>query len=148
MKQADDQWNANAGTWFDFIYYGQNSTVNWTGNPCTMSSAFIWVVSANESNPGATQLCTSGSSITRATVRLDDVGQSWYVGTGTPGAGEQDSISILTHEFGHAAGFVGHFSGSSCSQSYRETMCPSHPAGVTWWRSLEAAARTEIANAY
>jgi hypothetical protein len=53
----------------------------------------------------------------------------WYTGTGDPSANQGDLWGALTHEFGHATGFNGHFSNtyesSICAYhlEYRETMC-------------------------
>lgn len=75
-----------------------------------------------------------------------DRDERWYTGSGEPDDDELDVLSVLTHEFGHAAGFSGpfasgHFDPDSdvcASGPGQHTMCPKIAPGTTHMRSLEA----------
>ena len=75
-----------------------------------------------------------------------DRAEPWYMGADEPEDDELDVLSVLTHEFGHAAGFSGPFADGHfdpddelCAVGPKQhTMCPRIPLGTTHMRSLEA----------
>lgn len=76
-----------------------------------------------------------------------DSAETWYTGTGTPSSSQNDLLSLLVHEFGHALG-LGH-TNVSCSGTSRPTMCAGWPGGgLTFWRSLESDDQTGVSSLY
>ena len=70
---------------------------------------------------------------------------------GTPATTESDLQSVAAHEFGHAAGFAGHFAKRSkiCGNiATQHTMCAAHLAGTTRQRTLELHDQHTFASAY
>lgn len=139
-------WNAISGNWFDMTRGTDDSTVTWTGDPCsTAPSNAIWVTSRSlpAGTLGVESTCGTSTSISRSVVSFDDdFSTSWYFGSSsTVPAGEHDFRSVAVHEFGHATGFSGHWTSTdastNCSTTARHTMCPSVQTGTSYWRTLE-----------
>jgi hypothetical protein len=94
---------------------------------------------------GFTRMCVTAGRVSRFTIEIDSVlptGFSWYTGTGTPGGTQVDLLSLATHEFGHATGWLGHFVNGDdvmCpadDSPTPQTMCPVLDPGETFWRTL------------
>lgn len=91
-----------------------------------------------------TRMCPHAGRFTFQLVLDRD--ERWYTGSGEPDDDELDVLSVLTHEFGHAAGFSGPFANGHydpgdavcASGPAQHTMCPKIPPGTTHMRSLEA----------
>jgi hypothetical protein len=75
-----------------------------------------------------------------------DIAESWNIGTGAPSPSQLDMLSVLTHEFGHAA-WADH-SDAACTPTSGPTMCAGITAGTTNKRSLEADDRNGLASVY
>lgn len=95
-------------------------------------------------NLGATYVCYTSTNTVRFTMAFDTA-DKWYTGTSkTVPKGLADVISVATHEFGHAAGWSGHYDdalvsadGASCANnSGQQTMCSRHWVGTARQRSL------------
>ena len=99
---------------------------------------------------GRENTCFEDGAIIKSTIRFDTDGPSWYTGVSTSvPSGKSDARSVAIHEFGHAAGFKGHFEGTSlCSGSIRQTMCPTLPSGTSYMRTLESHDKHTIVSAY
>ena len=152
IHAGDDPWDNNSGTWLDFINSGyQDSSVVWTGSPCTTGSGTaLWIVTASISELGIESTCTNATNITRSVIRFDDTRSNWYVGSGTPSSGDYDLRSVAVHEFGHAAGFAGHWDGvgEDCTGTDRETMCSGLPSATTYKRTIESHENHTFDSAY
>ena len=113
-----------------------------------------WVVSADLApGPAATTYLCGGTYLTNFTIVIDDSGSNFYTGSGTPGPGQYDLRSLMRHEFGHATGWVWHFSASdtlTCNRptSSIHTMCSGLDPGTTYKRSLEYYDMDTFARAY
>lgn len=96
-----------------------------------------------------TYLCTSGGAL-HSFQLVFDRGDRWYTGTGAPARNQADLQSVATHEFGHATGFAGHFSGSAlCSNDASfHTMCAGHVVGTNRQRTLEEHDKHTFGAAY
>lgn len=114
---------------------------------------------------------TSNNEMSSATMVIDS-SEDWYIGTGDAPDGTQvggacingpcqvDSLSVVTHEWGHASGHLGgpngdgHYSptdstGACNDDSWKHTMCPSYgPKGDERQRTLEAHDIHTFADAY
>lgn len=137
LNYARGEWNSVPGGAFD-MFAGASSGANPVYNACSQPStniyAFAWQWDGSGGTLGNTQLCFAGSTVVRGRVFLDTL-DGWYLGSGSPG-GLYDGRSVLTHELGHAGGFVNHFS-DACAGTIN-TMCPSIGAGQSHWRTLES----------
>lgn len=114
IHAGDDPWNANSGTWLDFINAGyQDESVHWTGSACTTGSGTaVWIVTASINPLGREHTCATSRTITRSVIVLDDTRDNWYVGSSTSVPSDKyDLRSVIVHEFGHAGGFKGHWDG-------------------------------------
>lgn len=122
----------------DYVNYGSFA------NPCTLTTGsnntgVVFSIDLDylgSEVAGATQLCRSGSTITKASLAFDnDI--YWYTGTGATPGGYMDVWAVATHEFGHFFGHWIHFAEGEagvCPPSWdnnRHAMCPAIPAG-TW----------------
>lgn len=100
-----------------------------------------------------TFLCFNNlGNITGAIIEVNTLSSNWHNGGGTPGSGEWDFRSIITHEIGHALGAV-HYDSENANQcdrgtSKNATMCDADTVdritalrGTTWMRSLAYADR-------
>lgn len=158
IHSGDDEWDFTSGAWLDFNWnFGEDSTVVWLGGACTTvpQSGWLWILTDNISSLGVTSWCTTSTTITKSTIRLDDVGTTWYTGSSSSvPSGQYDLRSVITHEFGHAGGFgvssgPDHFTGSSiCSGTTRQTMCSGLPTGTSYKRTLESHDEHTFASAY
>lgn len=150
IKAGEDPWNATSAS-HDFSNGSEDSSVTWTNSCLTTGYGNqVWIVSDNISWPGATYRC-GGTYLTRVVIVLDDVGISWYTGSGSPGGSQYDLRSVMTHEFGHAGGFASHWSSSDadCSGSDAETMCVGNPpVGNVYERTLEIHEKHTYDDAY
>jgi len=122
-------------------------------NPCSIAwSGVYWRAVGGL---GQTQTCRiSGTETILSFSIVLNSGANFYTGTGTPGTGQYDALSVATHEFGHAAG-LGHFADtdpSTCNPAggrlYDNTMCGALPVRFTTWRSLELHDRHTFQAAY
>lgn len=153
IHTGDNEWDFTNGSSLDFYWnYVEDSSVVWLGGACTTvpSNGQIWIMTYSLSGLASENTCTSGSQITKSTIRLDDTRSNWYTGSSTSvPSGKYDLRSVITHEFGHAGGFA-HLSGSTiCSGSTRQTMCSGGlPTGTSYKRSLESHDKHTFANAY
>ena len=99
-----------------------------------------------------TLTCWYGGTKELSTFQLVyDTGENWYVGTGTPGNGQSDLLSVAVHELGHATGFSKHFGAGSaiCAlNTKQQTMCPTHLLGSTWQRTLGDHDKHTFSSAY
>jgi hypothetical protein len=138
----------------DFSYAGETTaTTPDPLNPCSIAwSGVYWRAVGGL---GQTQTCRiSGTETILSFSIVLNSGANFYTGTGTPGTGQYDALSVATHEFGHAAG-LGHFADtdpSTCNPAggrlYDNTMCGSLPVRFTTWRSLELHDRHTFQAAY
>lgn len=146
-KAGDNPWNALSGSTLDFSLVSETSLTNLdlSTNPCGGTppnpSIEIFVYGgATGTSLGVTWRCVGIVHLEHAYVGLRSA-SSWYVGSGSPGSGEYDLRSTITHEFGHAGGLNIDFSGSTLcdtdnSPAYH-TMCGGAIISNTWKRSLE-----------
>lgn len=150
LHTGDDGWDSVSENWFDWGWQGEFDTVAWTGGACATAptnGVHYLVTTGTFSGSGVTNLCTSGSTILRGVTRFDH-SEPWNFGSGTPGAGQTDLRSLVVHEMGHAAGWVGHLASPCGFVDYQATMCATPYGGQTWWRSLQSYDTTQIAAAY
>jgi hypothetical protein len=112
---------------------------------------------------GLTNTCVvnphgQGAIITKFQITLEAYpdNEYWYFGAGDPGR-RWDLESIVTHEAGHATGFVGHFTHREQPQdcpiprtAAAATMCGGADGvkGTTWIRTLEELDRSALTHTY
>lgn len=103
---------------------------------------------------GLVKRCTSGTTITKASLTLDSTGPPWYTGTGDSLPGTVDLQSVTVHEWGHVLGFSGHWTAgeattcpSPAETVIRHVMCPSLVSGSEI-RTLKAHDRDTFLAAY
>lgn len=135
--------------------YGANV---WTD---VTTSSWYWIINAPTSPndirygaidgpgniAGIVQPYTCGGWLCQFYLKYDGA-ESWYIGSGTPGAGQIDLRSIAAHEFGHAAG-LGHTQAAYCpGNASNATMCSGYVPGTTYLRTLEADDRAGLFTAY
>ncbi len=150
---GDNPWDAVSGNWLDFGWSGiTDSSVVWLGGACsTAPSNRMWIMTYNLSSLATSNLCTSGSSILRSTIRVDDVGRVWHTSSSSSIASNaRDLRSVIVHEFGHAEGFLGHFTepDADCTGSNRQTMCQGLPKGTIYKRTLQGHDKHTVKSAY
>lgn len=144
LQSAISTWVNVFGSSYDPYYLGQDSSYIWTGNGCTTgASGVITLVSVNISAVAETIQCRSGSTMTRATYKLDTT-VTWYNGTSTSvPAGQNDFWSNATHELGHGGGFTGsHFTDAMACPGpgtvNQSTMCATTSLESSVWRTLSS----------
>ncbi|HEY5890455.1 MAG TPA: hypothetical protein VIW94_07135 [Acidimicrobiia bacterium] len=145
-KSGDDAWNALSGSTLRFKFHSEVNLADkdLTTNPCggtpPDASIEIFVYGGTQSTLGVTWRCVGIIHLERAYVGLRSA-STWYVGAGSPGAGQYDLRSTITHEFGHAGGLNIDFSGTSLCDNDNNppyhTMCGTALISNTWKRSLE-----------
>lgn len=99
---------------------------------------------------GRTYLCWTSSGRLHSFQVVFDSTDRWSL-DGTPTSVESDLQSVAAHEFGHAAGFAGHFGAGTriCGNvATQHTMCGSHRGGTIRQRTLELHDRHTFASAY
>jgi hypothetical protein len=138
-------WDALGGS-IDYTWKGTKSL---SRNPCdqaTRGENLIGMrpLDGRGKNLAMTTVCRSGSTIVRF-VTVFDSAEPWYTGTSTTVPhGRPDLWSVAVHEFGHAAGWAGHFddpalglgAGLCGNFSGQHTMCATHYSGTARQRSL------------
>lgn len=155
IHASDDPWNNVTDSWFDFQQaQGENPHVQWLGTACaTAPSNGVWILTDDlpSTSIARENTCYDGDPIIKSTIRFDHVGPNWYTGASSSvPSGKKDLRSVAVHEFGHAAGFNGHFTGPSvCKGSTRQTMCPGPiQSGTSYRRTLGNHDAHTIASAY
>ena len=157
LHASDDPWNSVSDSWLDFQQSaGENPHVQWQGSACaTAPSNGVWILTDDLPNTAIARENTcydeDPTIIIKSTIRFDHVGPSWYTGASSSvPSGDKDLRSVAVHEFGHAAGFNGHFTGPSvCKGSTRQTMCPGPlQSGTSYRRTLGNHDAHTIAAAY
>ncbi|VAW31133.1 hypothetical protein MNBD_CHLOROFLEXI01-4460 [hydrothermal vent metagenome] len=94
-----------------------------------------WIDGAGGYLGVATRYWPWNTYISWATIKVE-TNESWYTGTGSPGATEIDLQSLLTHELGHGVAIL--HTNVSCTGTSRPTMCSGQPVGTNYMRSLES----------
>ena len=145
VRDAAQAWNA-IGTRAQLIDVAEPADTDPTSCPAVpQPNAVHWRrVDGRGRHRAYTRMCPYAGRFTFQLVIDRD--ERWYTGTGEPEDDELDLLSVLTHEFGHAAGFSGPFASGHfdpddalCAPgSNQQTMCPKIPPGTTHMRSLEA----------
>jgi len=146
---GNDQWDVISGSTFDYDQLADVDLANWDaahdggsspicGRP-KPTNADLHVFGNHSDGFGedgsadsvlaATEVCQDWYQfweITHAYITIDsDHGSDWYTGDGATPPNKFDLRSTVTHEFGHAAGFGGHWDGDEpmTSQSDWEVLC-------------------------
>lgn len=155
MRAGAAPWNGVAGSGFDFNWSGtEDPNIDWTWNGCTTTPGYgVWLLTGNLGGDLAwTARCVDGNEIESVAVVFDYFGPSWHTHSSQYIPSNRiDLRGVATHEFGHAAGFRGHFDDDSqveCDGNYRETMCSTIDPGKSYWRSLEEHDRQTFADEY
>lgn len=177
VTNAAAQWNAQGGTAeVDFFAAGGADHPNFafptgcSGGTSTLGARTLHyedLDSIGSGVLGATLTCFNTSTAQIVTFHMAiDNDRDWYTGTGDANDGflqtcvpscQDDLWSVLSHEFGHATGFIGpsstggHFaeSDAACPESdARNTMCPSIAPGTERMRTLEGHDIHTFTNAY
>ncbi|MGI8775483.1 MAG: matrixin family metalloprotease [Actinomycetota bacterium] len=156
VKEADGPWNA-IGAGMYFVKQSQVNDFNALECPSTYQKNGIHIGSidgtpSSDNTLARTYKCKfSGTSeLYSAQIKFDEA-EAWYTGDATPPPSDKfDVEAIATHEFGHATGWSGHFleSGTHCTDTPKETMCPTIPSGKAYWRTLETHDKHTLVNAY
>lgn len=127
IRDAMAAWNALGGEAHFFA-----------SNNCSYFDTFILVSYDTYSNFGELSqnlwhFCGEPGAICwdKTTLHWDST-QNWYVGTGTPAAGQSDAQSMFTHELGHAL-YLGHSTNTAATMY--GTQLGSNGT-ETWKRSL------------
>lgn len=147
---ADDPWDAVSGNWLDFHWGGVDTGVFTWQSACLSPSGGVYVGTAAISPMATEKTCSNSTTITRSNIAVDRTGRDWHYSAAAPAATKLDLRSVLVHEFGHAAGFAGHFAGSALCPggSSDHTMCSGISAGEYHPRTLEWNDEQQIAMAY
>lgn len=104
---------------------------------------------------GKTNTCETPGWIMRFSLVMNQ-DKPWHFSSSYPPATSWDLQSLVTHEVGHATGFLGHFavpSADTCNQNdatYYATMCDYDPLtkGTTKMRTLQDHDIHTLTNAY
>jgi hypothetical protein len=144
INNGYSQWNnaENTGRAVDFSNSGATSVTGNADSPCSATYNGIYWRNLDYLGTGVlgfTPHCENSSGVvTRFSMSLDS-NAPWYVGTGDAPSGRVDLWSVTTHEFGHATGWVGHFSEGDAvcpDDSTRATMCPGIYPGTERQRTV------------
>lgn len=142
-----------------FDFDGPTTAVGDWSNACTTSfNGVYWRQGTSYSGTwfGKTNTCVTPGYVTRFTLVVNQ-DQPWYVSSGNPPSTQWDLQSVVTHEVGHATGWVGHFgpipSADVCNQSDPSaymTMCGYDPTakGTNKMRTLGQHDQHTLYNAY
>jgi hypothetical protein len=155
INRGADQWNAaRISLEPRFVNAGATATVGNADRPCSATyNGVYWrdLDYLGSTVLGYTPHCENVAGVVTRFSMSIDADASWYVGTGATPNGRYDAWSVLTHEFGHATGWVGHFaeSDSACpNDATRSTMCPSIYPGTDRQRTLGTHDRHTLQAAY
>jgi hypothetical protein len=110
----------------------------------------VYVGTAAISPLALEKTCATSTTVSRSNIAIDRTGRNWEFGPSNASSSEWDLRGVLVHEFGHAAGFAGHFSGSSrCpGGSADHSMCNGLSLGEDHVKTLETDDENEIKTAY
>jgi hypothetical protein len=156
VNDADGPWNA-VGTSMHFVKQPEVNDFNALNCPSSYQKNGIHIgpidgTPINDNTLARTYRCIfSGTNEWYSFQIKFDVEEPWYTGASTPPpAFAFDLQAVATHEFGHATGFTGHFGGGSsyCTETPKQTMCPTLAKGKAYPRSLETHDKHTFQNAY
>jgi len=149
VQSADDPWDNVGSSWLDFNWGGTDTSV-FTWQDACLSPDGVFVGTAAITPLGREKTCTNSGNMRASNIAIDRTGRNWEFGPANASSNEWDMRSVLVHEFGHAAGWVGHFAGSSrCpNTSADQTMCAALGLGEEHWRTLESDDEFEVGLAY
>lgn len=150
VANAESKWSDRAtGRSPNFIYAGE-ADLTGAFTPCSGPNA-VFKAGMEVGTVGYTPGCYQDGKQVGFTLVMNNI-YNYYWGTGTPASNQIDARSILTHEFGHATGWYGHFAQTSdtCGGTGPDqTMCRVYePSTPTEWRSLEEHDKHTIDAAY
>lgn len=138
----------------DFRYWDTGTDDSLVGMPrvgCWDKHVFAGIIDGSGGTLAWTRMCRAGDRMTGFVINFDRE-EKWYNGTGSPASDQFDLIGVAAHEFGHASGWLNHWTSSSSTlcpwTSSRHVMCPSITDGVTWWRSLKTHDFHTFSSAY
>lgn len=152
-KDGAQQWN-NVGTTMTF----NKLSGDWGGYAADVcptqeqKDGLHWgTIDGGGGTLARTYRCVSGSNLHSFQIKYDQA-ENWHGGTTDPGPNEADFWSVSAHEFGHATGWNGHFSGTSsycnANSTDHHTLCPTTYLGTKWDRSLNTHDVHTFDNAY
>lgn len=128
-------------------YYCRRSA----GGGMVLGMTFTWYDTATGEIPDtATVICESGYFYNTSTLLFESYAIDWYVGTGTPAWDQQDLLSTITHEMGHALGLQ-HSSEDSAETDaglLEATMYYSSSWGATNQRDINSDDQSGISALY
>lgn len=173
IKAGIANWSdRDGGNGPQFVFDGTAEATNPTLDACSSTNNKIYWSEGLQATfgYGVTSTCVTAPDLPSDYPRITKFVQAyeatpdqsaWYSESGSPGPNQWDLRSIVTHETGHATGFLGgpnnegHFGNNSTRcpvprTSATATMCPgaSGIIGSTWLRSLESDDLSAIQDAY